>query len=501
MSNFVRIIKECEAAEGGGSKLAIREALADMDSAALRLIWEALNPYRVYGVKKFPWPTSFLAKSVTGFDTFFTLLDKLATRQLTGNAAKTELTATLAAFDEETALYLARVIDKDLKAGFSDETVNKVLIAREMLNNDDDATLESCLKAVDKLLKDRGFKQFEHYKIYPNLIPLFTVQLADKCEEEEDFENIEFPAIADVKYDGERNVAIVTDEVHYFSRSGKEVFHLPISIDAELLRIRKHLGYDFVLDGERFGKDFEATMNAKKGAKNKEVPNEAREGLHFRAFFLMPLTDWQKQETKITMEEARAFLEDLLPKMDCKKIIISTAKVVNNYNEMMDWCNHVIDEMKMEGLIVKKMKDVYRWERNTAWLKIKRFYPVDGCVVGWYFGRPGSRTENVMGGVIVEGTDEKGRKFRCCVGSGFGDDIGKHKLPRNTPKMYENATLEIKFQEFTQPKPLKGTDMWCLRFPTVTNLRTDKSVPALQDKRWFGITHAEAVKLVNELRK
>jgi DNA ligase 1 len=491
MNNFVEVIKACESAGGAGTKNTIRDALATMDETTWKLIWEALNPYRVYGVRKYEAPAKYAEKDGS-IAPFFSLLNKLVSRELTGNAARAAVTFGLSTFTEETAKYLARVIDKDLKAGFSDETVNKVLIAREMGGDPEEA-----LKKVSKLLKVEGYNQFSDLKVFPYLIPVFAVQLADKAETEEDFENLfvdtdEEGEISDVKYDGERNVAIVTSEVHYYSRSGKEVFHLPESITEELLKIREHLGYDFALDGERFGKDFEATMNAKRGAKDKSVANEAREGLHFRAFFLMPLTDWKAQKTSITMEEARDFLEDLLPKVGCKKVIISESKRVKNHKEMMEWCNYVIDKLKMEGLIVKKKKDVYRWERNSAWMKVKRFYPVDGRVVGWYYGRKGSRLEKVMGGVIVEGVDEKGRKFRCRVGSGWNDKQREH------PQSYEEATLELKYQEMTLTKKNKVSGIHSLRFPTIEKVRTDKVAPALQDRRWFGISLEEAVKITGD---
>lgn len=501
MSNFVKVLQSCEDAGGSGSKMVIREALATMDETAHRLISEGLNKYRVYGVKKFELPTTFSGSNPNrDFKPFFDLLDNLALRKLTGNAARDAVTATLAKFDEETAMYLARVIDKDLKAGFSADTVNKVLLAREHTATSK-IGLQAALKVVDDLLKIKGIRQFSSFKIFPFLVPTFEVQLADKCETEEDYENIEYPCQADIKYDGERNVAVVRKghitPILHLSRSGLEAYHMQEIFDEELMKIREEVGYDFILDGERFADDFTQTMNAKKSGNG-----EAKNAMRIRAYFMMPLDHWLAQETDITMGKCREDLGAMLKKLDLKKIILSEGKIVNNHQEMMEYCNHVIDVgditgVKQEGLILKRLNDVYRWERNSAWTKIKRFYPVDLRVVGWYYGRKGSRLEKVMGGVILEGVDEKGKKIRTRCGSGFGDEGTNHPFPRTPLGRYDNLTLEIKYQEISQGAAAKKakSDIFCLRFPTVERLRDDKNAPALQDKRWFGISIEEAVKV------
>lgn len=485
MSNFVQVIQACEIAGGGGSKLAIREALATMDETAYRLIWEGLNKYRVYGVKKFDFPTTFA--NVDGdFNTVFDLLNFLATRKLTGNAARDGITSVLANFTAETAKYLARIIDHDFDAGFSADTFNNVLIAREL-----GGPLEPRLKEITKALKVKGIRQWSHLKVFPLLVPTFEVQLADKPESEEDYAAQEYPCQADIKYDGERNVAIVKlgSPIVHFSRSGLEAEHMAGVFDEELIKMRDHLGYDFILDGERAAASFEETMNAKKSGSDKS-------GMRIRAYFLMPLDHWMVQETDVTMEASRETLGNVLKDLGLKKIILSEGKIVHDHHEMMNYANEVIDDTsrpksEREGLILKRLKEVYRWERNSAWMKIKRFYPVDLRVIGWYYGKPGSRLEKVMGGVIVEGTDEKGKKIRTRIGSGFSDQ------DRSNPDQWKDATIEAKYQEMSQGANAKKakSDIWQLRFPTIERVRDDKKVPALQDNRFWGVTLEEAVKV------
>lgn len=498
--NFLQIIKACENASGSGSKLAIRETLACMDDMVHRLIWEALNYQRTYYIYDFDMPPSGKGKvpDPSDYNNFLEVLDKCCARELTGDAARNAVSEAIGNFPTEWHEYLKRVVQGDLDAGFSADTVNKVLIAREMQDENGEA-LEDCLKDVDKLLKVEGLQQFQNFAIYPKLIPTYEVQLADKCETEEEYEEAaEYPCQADVKYDGERNGAMVIDQkpaVH-FSRSGLVAKHMAGLFDEQLQWMRDQLGYDFMLDGERLSRDFTGTMNAKKSG-----DNGAKKQLIIRAYFLMPLEHWKRQRTDITMKQSRELILDICARLkekfgDDTRIFPSEGKIVNSHVEMMEFCNDVIDGKyngrNEEGLILKKLNEVYRWERNVNWLKVKRFYPVDLRVIGWYFGNPGSRNAKRMGGVILEGTDEKGKKIRARCGSGFKDD------QRDNPDQYKEKTLEIDYQDMTQSSKMKGTDIYSLRFLTVVKMRDDKNVEALQERRLWGVTLKEAVKFVNE---
>lgn len=436
--NFVEVIKACEQAGGAGSKKVIQAAIAEADQTARKLISEALNPYRVFGVKKFDMPQAF-AKCMDHqqvFTPFFELLDKLHSRELTGNAAREAVTSTLTQFNDDTQQYLARVIDKDLKAGFSADTFNKV---------------------------------------WPNeKIPTFELMLADKCETPEEFEQyITFPCQADFKYDGIRFLVTVTDkEITFRNRSGKPEDTVGGLFDEDLIKLRQHLGYDFALDGERISDlGFTDTVNAKK-----EGNDEAKKNLRIRAFFLMPLEDWINQNTKITMEENRNFLGKILDELKLPKIILTEGRIVNDYDDMTTFCNEAIDKpenaaRKIEGLILKNLKATYQWDRTIDWCKVKRFFDIDCRVIGFYKGRPKSRLENTLGGITVMGYDEKGVKVITNVGSGFSDAL-RDEIWNNQDE-WLGSTVVIKYQEISKSKNKEDAS---LRFPTYVRVRDDKVV-------------------------
>jgi DNA ligase-1 len=445
---FVEVLKECEAAGGAGTKKAIQAALAKLDVDGRRLMAYAMDPYTVFGVKKFERPAGFASEDPADIEFFFEMLDKLAKREITGDAARAIVRASLSFFTEETASYLERVIDKDPRAGFSADTFNKV------------------------------WKEEK--------IPTFEVMLADKCEDTEDFEKyITFPCQADFKYDGQRTIAIVKEgfPVEYRARSGKESEHLNGLFDLELLALREIVGYDFIMDGEAFASDFTETINAKKAGND-----AAKNNLKLRAFFMMPLTEWIAQKTDITMKQNRENLIELLTKVESAlhiqhmtlgdegkkpviKVILSEGKIVNNYHEMMEYCNEAIDIHKQEGLILKELEAVYTWDRSFSWCKVKRFYDVDARIVGFYPGRPKSRLENTVGGVNCVAFLESGERVEFNVGSGFNDDDREDM--RVNPEKWLKATVVIKYQDVSRSK---SKTVASLRFCTFEHIRDDKLV-------------------------
>lgn len=444
IQTFVQALKTCESSNGPGKKKVIQEALGKLSNEGRRLMFYAMNPYYTYGVKKFARPKEYSDQDAS-IETITDVLDQLRSRELTGDAARETVTMLLGAFTKETATYLERVIEKDLKAGFSPETYNK---------------------------------------IWPNEpVPVFNVMLADKCEDAEEFEKyVTFPCFAAHKYDGERNIAIVrADNISHVSRSGLEAFHMNGLFDTELMAIREHLGYDYILDGERFASDWTDTMNAKKSGND-----DAKSRMFIRAFFIMPLSDWMAQKTDITMRQNRVNIESILNALpQVKRIILDCGREVKDYQDMTAYCDEVTtpgfdDQPKgHEGLILKDWNATYAWDRTIAWCKVKKFYTADAIIVNFVPGRPKSKYENTVGRANCIGYLENGEKFECGVGSGFKDD--ERDDMRDNPEKYLNGavTIEIKYQETSKAK---GKDILSLRFPTKHRFRDrDDKIVNIED--------------------
>lgn len=463
ISTFVNAIKECESANGAGKKKVIQEALKKLSPEGRALVFYAMNPYFTYGVKKFTRPKEYSSEDAP-LSTVIDVLDQLRQRELTGDAARETVTMLLSAFTKETAFYLERVIEKDLKAGFSADTYNKIWHY-------------DLQKGTDSGFDNRpDLPETLRNVVYQ--VPTFDVMLADKCEDAEEFEKyVTFPCQADWKYDGERNISMnARGSIQHISRSGIEAFHMNGLFDRELNDIKEYVkdkwGWNngFVLDSERFANDWNDTVNAKKSDND-----EAKSRIFLRAFFIMPIEDWERQQTSITMEQNRENLRQMLADLPhIKRITLTGGRIVKDYQDMTAYCDEVTtpgfdgQEKGHEGLILKDLQATYAWDRTMAWCKVKKFYTADGIIASIQPGRPKSKYEKTIGRLNCIGYLEDGTKFECGVGSGLKDwerdDI------RDNPEKYLNGamTIEIKYQEISK---VKGRDTVSLRFPTVHRFR------------------------------
>lgn len=423
MKIFVDALKMAQDASGAGSRAIKIQAIATMGrcATAVRLLVEGMSPYRVFGVKKFDMPKAFAPVNYDDSH-FFRLLDDLHDRVLTGNDARREITDVLSLYTKETAQVLRLVLLKDLKGGFSADTVNEVL---------------------------------------GDVVPAFDVMLAGKIDAKYKWS---FPTLAEIKYDGTRTIAICENrKVTYFSRSGKPADHLNGLFDDELCALEEEKGEPIIVDGEALGKDFTETMNAKKSTNL-----DAKNNLNFYAFDMMTLAEWKAKECSTPQMIRSELLEAILAKTECTKIIKSEYKICENYDEVYAYYALAV-ENGWEGLIIKDMNALYEWDRSKSWMKWKPVNTYDGKIIGFFEGKAGTVLEGTLGGIIVEGEDENGTPWQARCGSGFTFK-DREEIWNNKDK-YLLATVELEAQEMTKSE---GNELHSLRFPVFIKIRTDK---------------------------
>lgn len=101
-------------------------AMYKEDTTLQKVLNFALNPFINFGMQQMPETV------VEGYKGLFDeatwdILDRLANRQLTGNEAKAVVSAELGNLSPQSAELFTRILRKDLRAGFSESTVNKVI--------------------------------------------------------------------------------------------------------------------------------------------------------------------------------------------------------------------------------------------------------------------------------------------------------------------------------------------------------------------------------------
>jgi DNA ligase-1 len=469
-------------AEKHGQHALKHAALSGLEGPELKLAMEALNPYRVFNIKKFDKPKVF-ANDDPDYSLFLKLLDQLVTRELSGNAAKAAVTAILGSYTERTATVLQRVLLKDLKCGAG----------------------VSVFKKLYPLHADDFFPEFELMlaaKIdeKPEVVRKTDVLLTPGILEKK--YKLRFPMIAEAKYDGKRLLAYVNGgRVEYLTRSGNKAEWCDGLFDAELIRIEQLLGYPFVLDGEVLGRSFQETASAS-GSDADAL--EARRHCKFFAFDWMSLSVWQNRSATSPQHRRSAEVLGFITTLGLTKITKSKSKTVYSIADLKAFYAEVLKDGVNadgtinglgEGLIIKNHDGLYEWDRSKNWFKWKPVLDLDLEIVGFYEGDAGKKNEGKLGGMIMRGRDENDRPiFTHCGGFKVTDPDTKKFIDEkaaaeglNLKTMnrdqwfrayvwshqaeFLGQTAMIECQELSLAD---GATEWAARFPQFCHIRHDK---------------------------
>ncbi len=93
----------------------------------MKVVKAAYDPFINYGIRNLTRPVG-MAPGANTLDEphWWAILDDLAKRKLTGDAARKTVSDALALLDESSSELFRRIINKDLRAGFTDGTINRV---------------------------------------------------------------------------------------------------------------------------------------------------------------------------------------------------------------------------------------------------------------------------------------------------------------------------------------------------------------------------------------
>jgi DNA ligase-1 len=355
----------------------------------------ALDPFITYGIKKVPEISGEGQSKMMGTDEF-DLLDKLASRELTGNAAKEAIEKALKSLTPKSADLMTKIIKKDLVAGFSAKAVNKAL---------------------------------------PGTIYTFECMLAHKFEEK----RITFPIAVEPKYDGVRCLAMVIgDEVKFFSRTGKEYLNYQ-HIGVELVAMLREAGIteDWVFDGEAMAKTFNETVGSARRT------GEAALDSKYYFFESMSLKNFEQGDKR--PHGVRRFEMNKLKDLECDYILKTPMIIAEHMEDIMDMYNKILSEGG-EGVIVKPLRGLYKRKRSHDWLKIKDTNSAD-CVITGFFEGEGAM-KGTLGGFIV---DFNGVEVR--VGSGL--DHHTRENVWKSPDLTVGLLIEVQYHEVTPDGSLR----------------------------------------------
>lgn len=433
------MVKELKTLTGTNEKIECIKKYAENDVNIQKLLKYTYDPYITYGIKKVPGAVE--GKSDFTYDEIFGLLEKLGTRELTGNKAREEIGNLKEAKTDN--WILDRIIGRDLKVNISAKSINKAI---------------------------------------KNLIPVFNISLCERIESENQIpDGYNF---AQVKIDGTRNIAIVDVEnetVEHYSRAGIRIKQFDniqtlktnlidlakkLINENQLYKNNKHTDTKVVFDGEISGGSWAKTINAKASV-NENI--EAKESLIYYIFDYIPFEVWKAGQVStetFNLIERSNILCDLLPVVVWSSLRFPYSLNNKNVNELRDFYHECL-EMGYEGIVVKKSDSYYNFKKSKDWLKLKPVLDFDGKIDEVIEGT--GKYSGMLGAIVVSGQTENGQQFCTKIGSGFDEEQRKEYW--NEKDKIIGRTVEFECQELTEPDE---NNIFSVRFPIFKCFRLDK---------------------------
>ena len=409
----------------------------------LSFVKACYNPYVVFGVRQVP-DTVGITDAENPWDEFNELMCQLCQRRLTGHAARDAIQSMAERFDsDEWNTFLAPVLRRDLRAGISDKTINKI-----------------CKKT-----------DYE--------IPIFGCQLATNSEGRPEMKGTKR---LEPKLDGVRALFTVIPSdfgltIVCYSRNGKvfENFgHIEEQISNNFTKmVRACNGVDqgrslidgFVLDGEVIGNTFQELMRQARRKTDAQADDSV-----LNIFDIIPLQDfreghWNAQLRKrIALLDAMRPVVDTLPNVELLPHIMVDLDTAAGKDQLERYAKDQVNA-GFEGIMIKNCDAPYVCKRSTDWMKWKPTLTVDLEVVGVEEGT--GRNLGRLGALVCHGVDD-GKEITVNVGSGFSDaDRDDYWTNRN---LVIGRTAEVLCDVITQNQD--GT--YSLRFPRFVRFRDDK---------------------------
>ena len=391
-----------------------------------RVLFLALDPFTQFYIRKIPnyipGPTS-TNRSTMMLEGALDNLEQISKRVVTGNAAINHLKMILESVTADDAYVIERIIEKDLRCGVSEATVNK---------------------------------------IWPGLIPTYPVMLASGFDEKV-MAKMSYPAYVQLKLDGMRFNAIVNNgKVEFRSRNGKQIDLLG-NLEQEFLFMAG--SESCVFDGELVVRDSQGIMNRQKG---NGILNKAVKGtisaveasmVHATIWDIIPFSAFQKGVYKTSYQERFGKLQQLvLP----GRISLIENRVVNTEDEAHELFQEYFNKGE-EGIILKDINAPWEDKRVKHQVKFKGELECDLLCMDWQEGT--GKNVGKLGALVLTSADGV---VKVNVGSGFTDEQRDKYTKENTVGKVVAVKYNAKIQD-------KKTGQTSLFLPVFLELREDKT--------------------------
>lgn len=409
--------------------------LANVDNQVLkRVCYLALDPFVNFYIKKIPKYKTDIGPYVSLSNALDQLAD-ITSRTKTGNAAIQHLTDILQSLDYDDGKVVERVIEKDLRCGVSEATVNK---------------------------------------IWPGLVSTYPCMLASGYSEKL-IEKITWPANCQLKMDGMRFNAIVNQgHVEFRSRNGK-LLNLLGELEAEFLAIA---GNDSVVfDGELNVMDSDTLQFMARQIGN-GILSKAQKGtltlgdaklIHATVWDWVPYSDFLSEKCSMPYHRRLSSLYTTMDGAKFAKTEYRVGKVHKVWNQQVDTiedAQNLFNQMLadgQEGIILKDLGAGWENKRAKHQIKFKGELECDLVCVDWVEGT--GKNEGRLGALVLESSCGT---VKVSVGTGFTnqdrDTIGRDVIGKVVAIKYNGRIADRK------------TGLTSLFLPVYIEVREDKTV-------------------------
>jgi len=374
------------------------------------------HPYRQFGVtsanlKK----NSAISDLVDPRESFFSLLDSLTSRQLTGHSAVGRVNGFIQNYSEYSDL-IYQVIDRNLETRATTTLINRV---------------------------------------WPNLIPTFDVALAFDATKVKNVDLTCGDWLVSRKLDGIRCITIIREngDISCFSRNGKEFETLSV-LKEEIVR----LGItNCVLDGEICLKNEDGSDDFQGILKQIQRKDHSILSPKYWVFDILTITEFESRCGDVIISDRLFRPEADLIRNSSMMSVLPQVRITSD--ETLVYLKDESKSSNWEGLIARR-DVVYEGTRTRNMLKLKEFYDAEYIVVDAVMGpqriidNGHERMEEVLSAVII---NHMGNAVN--VGSGFS--ISERREYYLNPEKIIGKVITVQYFEQT----VDQTGNHSLRFP------------------------------------
>lgn len=423
------LIESVAADSGKNNKVALLCGAkgTDLESTLVKMLSYTYDNAHTFGIK-YVEPKTGHGLLELDYDQAWVLLEKLSSRQITGNAAREAVQQMMAFLEPKSAELFRRIIHQDMRAGFSASTVNKV---------------------------------------WPGLIPDVPYM---RCSLPKDAKIGEWDwangIYVQLKADGMFQRCIVNGEqVTFVSRAGE---YMPVEALPELKAAIAEAAYNYgaealELDGELIVYDQDNKL-LDRATGNGEI-NSLRQGG-------TPTPGWRVVYSVWDLRSDRKYddrfdqLMTIVEMGNGKDFVLNPSQIVYSIGEAFQVCRQYMAQ-RLEGAIVKKRTGLWKDGTSRDQAKLKISFQVEVKVTGFIEGAKGKKTAKTFGALAY--SSECGLLTGSC--SGFTD---KQREEINADREgWMGAIMTVEANDITKGR---DSELWALSHPRFIERRTDKTV-------------------------